>query len=198
MLPEFIPLWKDATLDFKFDAQSLTIQRLPEVVDRLTARLQFALDHANGSGDRKALYQRLLAMLPDARSRALALIEDLQTNRGHRWQIRGRNGLPFSSGSAAQAALAWFRGRHRQAPFRLLRLAGFGGAHRGIRRDRQEDIPQDVWFLLGRSHTREHGPGPGEQDRKSVLAGMRAAKQKPDVLWDIFFGDGGEYRDACL
>ena len=50
MLPEFIPLWKDATLDFKFDAQSLTIQRLPDVVDRLTARLQFALDHANGSG----------------------------------------------------------------------------------------------------------------------------------------------------
>ena len=89
MLPEFIPLWKDATLDFKFDAQSLTIQRLPEVVDRLTARLQFALDHANGSGDRTALYPRLLAMLPDARSRALALIEDLKADRGHRREIRG-------------------------------------------------------------------------------------------------------------
>ncbi len=28
MLPEFVPLWKDATLDFKFDSQSLTIAAL--------------------------------------------------------------------------------------------------------------------------------------------------------------------------
>ena len=71
MLPEFIPLWKDATLDFKFDSQSLTIQRLPEVVDKLTGRLHFALEHANGAGERKALYQRLQDMLPDARARAV-------------------------------------------------------------------------------------------------------------------------------
>ena len=109
MLPEFVPLWKDATLNFKFDSQSMTIQRLPEVVDQLAARLQFALDHANGSGERKALYQRLQAMLPDARSRALALIEDLKRDRGHSRKVRRRDGLPLPARSAAQVAVARFR-----------------------------------------------------------------------------------------
>ncbi len=63
MLPEFVPLWNDSTLNFKFDSGSLTVERLPEIVDALNDRLQFALDHANGSGDRKELYQRLQAML---------------------------------------------------------------------------------------------------------------------------------------
>ena len=31
-----------------------------------------------------------------------------------------------------------------------------------------------------------------------MLAGVRPAQQKPDVLRNIFLGDGGEYRDARL
>ena len=83
MLPEFVPLWKDATLDFKFDSQSMTIQRLPEVVDQLTARLQFALDHANGAGERKALYQKTAG---HAAGRAFAgprADRRSERNRGH-------------------------------------------------------------------------------------------------------------------
>ena len=43
MLPEFVPLWNDSTLNFKFDSRSLTVERLPEIVDALNDRLQFAL-----------------------------------------------------------------------------------------------------------------------------------------------------------
>ncbi len=157
MLPEFIPLWKDATLDFKFDAQSLTIQRLPEVVDRLTARLQFALDHANGSGDRTALYPRLLAMLPDARSRALALIEDLKAIADTAGKFADEMDFRFLLDPRRKLLSLGFdveTGKHPSACYDLLaseaRIAVFAAIAK-------EDIPQDVWFLLGRSHTREHG-----------------------------------------
>jgi len=157
MLPEFVPLWKDATLDFKFDSQSLTIERLPEVVDRLTARLQFALDHANGSGDRKALYQRLQAMLPDARSRALGLIEDLKQIAGTAGKFADEMDFRFLLDSRRKLLSLGFEvesGKHASACYDLLaseaRIAVFVAIAK-------EDIPQDVWFLLGRSHTREHG-----------------------------------------
>ncbi len=157
MLPEFVPLWKDATLDFKFDSQSLTIQLLPDVVDRLTARLQFALDHANGSGDRKALYQRLLTMLPDARSRALALIEDLKQIADTAGKFADEMDFRFLLDPRRKLLSLGFdveTGKHPSACYDLLaseaRIAVFAAIAK-------EDIPQDVWFLLGRSHTREHG-----------------------------------------
>ncbi len=157
MLPEFVPLWNDSTLDFKFDSRSLTVERLPEIVDALSARLRFALDHANGSGDRKALYQRLQAMLPEARSRALGLIRDLKQvastagkfadNMDFRFLLDPRRKL-LSLGFDTES------GKHPSACYDLLaseaRIAVFAAIAK-------EDIPQDVWFQLGRSHTREHG-----------------------------------------
>ena len=157
MLPEFVPLWKDASLGFKFDSQGMTIQRLPEVVDQLAARLQFALDHANGSGESKALYQRLQAMLPDARSRALALIEDLTQIAESAGKLADEMDFRFLLDPRRKLLSLGFEvdtGKHASACYDLLaseaRIAVFAAIAK-------EDIPQDVWFLLGRSHTREHG-----------------------------------------
>ena len=167
MLPEFVPLWKDATLDFKFDSQSMTIQRLPEVVDKLTARLQFALDHANGSGERKALYQRLQAMLPDARSRALALIEDLKQIADTAGKFADEMDFRFLLDPRRKLLSLGFEvetGKHR---IRLLRFAGFGGAHRRIRRHRQGRYSAGRLVSAGpvaHSRTRSSrfcSPGPG-------------------------------------
>jgi cyclic beta-1,2-glucan synthetase len=157
MLPEFVPLWNDSTLNFKFDSRSLIIERLPEIVDALSARLRFALDHANGAGDRKALYRRLLAILPGARSRALDLIKDLKQiastagkfadNMDFRFLLDPRRKL-LSLGFDMEA------GKLPSACYDLLaseaRIAVFAAIAK-------EDIPQDVWFQLGRTHTREHG-----------------------------------------
>jgi cyclic beta-1,2-glucan synthetase len=157
MLPEFVPLWNDSTLNFKFDSQSLTIARLPEIVDALSSRLQFAVDHANGSGERKALYQRLQAMLPEARSRAVGLIKDLKQvasqagtfadNMDFRFLLDPRRkllslGLDLETGKLPSACYDLLASEARIAVFSAIA---------------KEDIPQDVWFLLGRSHTREHG-----------------------------------------
>ncbi len=157
MLPEFIPLWNDSTLEFKFDSQSLTLEKLPEVVDTLTSRLQFALEHTNGSGDRKALYQQLQAVLPEARSRALELIRDLKQIAGtagkladdmdFRFLLNPRRkllslGLDVESGKIPAACYDLLASEARIAVFAAIA---------------KEDIPQDIWFLLGRAHTREHG-----------------------------------------
>ncbi len=157
MLPEFIPLWKDDTLDFKFDAQSMTIESLPIVVDKLTARLQFALDHSNGAGERKELYQRLLDMLPDARSRARELIDDLKEIASTAVKFADDMDFRFLLDPNRKLLSLGFEvenGKHASACYDLLaseaRIAVFSAIAK-------EDIPQDVWFQLGRSHTREHG-----------------------------------------
>jgi len=157
MLPEFVPLWNDSTLNFKFDSHSLTLERLPEVVDTLTRRLQFALDHANGSGERKALYKRLQALLPEARFRALNLIKDMKqiastagkfaNDMDFRFLLDPRRkllslGFEVESGKLATACYDLLASEARIAVFAAIA---------------KEDIPQDVWFQLGRSHTREHG-----------------------------------------
>ena len=149
MLPEFVPLWKDVRLKFKFDSQSLTIERLPEIVDMLTSRLKFALDHANGSGDRKALYQRLQAMLPDARSRALELIGDLKRIADQAGKLADKMDFRFLLDPRRKLLSLGFEveaGKLPPACYDLLaseaRIAVFAAIAK-------EDIPQDVWFLLG-------------------------------------------------
>ena len=157
MLPEFIPLWNDATLGFKFDAQSLTVQRLPEVVDTLMARLQFAIDHANGSGDRKALYQRLQGMLPEARSRAIDLIQDLIQIAGKAGKLANDMDFRFLLEPRRKLLSVGFDAESEKlnsACYDLLASESRIAAFIAIAK---EDIPQEVWFLLGRSHTRERG-----------------------------------------
>ena len=165
MLPEFIPLWKDITLDFKFDSQSMTIQTLPMVVDKLTARLRFALDHSNGAGERKELYQALLDMLPDARSRAVELIDDLKEIAAAAEKFADDMDFRFLLDPHRKLLSLGFEvenEKHASACYDLLaseaRIAVFTAIAK-------EDIPQDVWFQLGRSHTRETdtrscSPGP--------------------------------------
>ncbi len=157
MLPEFVPLWNDSTLNFKFDSQSLTLEKLPDVVDTLTSRLQFALDHANGSGERKTLYQRLQAMLPEARSRALDLIKDVKQGASTAGKFANDMDFRFLLDPRRKLLSLGFdveSGKLPSACYDLLaseaRIAVFAAIAK-------EDIPQDVWFLLGRSHTREHG-----------------------------------------
>ncbi len=157
MLPEFVPLWKDPALNFKFDAHSLTIQRLPEVVDTLTSRLQLALEHANGAGERKALYQRLQAMLPEARSRAAELIQRLQSIAETAGNLADAMDFRFLLDPRRKLLAIGFDVEQNQraaACYDLLaseaRIAVFAAIAK-------EDIPQDVWFQLGRTHTREHG-----------------------------------------
>jgi cyclic beta-1,2-glucan synthetase len=157
MLPEFVPLWKDTALGFKFDSESLIVQRLPEIVDALTSRLQFALDHALGSAERKELYERLLAVLPDARSRALDLIKDLQQIADTSGKFADEMDFRFLLDPRRKLLSLGFdveNDKHAAACYDLLaseaRIAVFAAIAK-------EDIPQDVWFLLGRSHVRDHG-----------------------------------------
>jgi len=157
MLPEFVPLWNDAAVGFKFDLQSLNVRRLPETVDTLAARLQFALDHANGSGERKALYQHLLGILPEARSRAVDLIKDLNQIADTAEMLADEMSFHFLADSRRKLlsiGLDVESEKLSAACYDLLASESRIAAFIAIAKD---DIPQQVWFQLGRTHTREHG-----------------------------------------
>ncbi len=96
-------------------------------------------------------------MLPEARSRALDLIEDLKQiastagkfadDMDFRFLLDPRRkllslGFDVESGKLASACYDLLASEARIAVFAAIA---------------KEDIPQDVWFQLGRSHTREHG-----------------------------------------
>src|SRR5205807_4424622 len=53
------------------------LQRMPGFIDKLSGRLQAAVDSTE-DGEANSLYRQLLALLPDARSRVARLIEDLR------------------------------------------------------------------------------------------------------------------------
>jgi hypothetical protein len=72
-------------------------------VDALNLRLRFALDHANGSGDRKVI-STPEGHLPEARSRAW-IDQDLKQVASQAGTFAD-NMVPVPSGSAAQVTVA--------------------------------------------------------------------------------------------
>ena len=120
-------------------------------------------------GDRKELYQRLQAVLRDARSRALDLIRDLKEVASVAAKLAGEMDFRFLLDPRRKLLSLGFEvetGKHPTACYDLLaseaRIAVFAAIAK-------EDIPQDVWFQLGRSHTREHGlPDPAFLDGNHV------------------------------
>ena len=108
-------------------------------------------------------------MLPEARSRALDLIRDLKQiastagkfadDMDFRFLLDPRRkllslGFDVETGKLASACYDLLASEARIAVFAAIA---------------KEDIPQDVWFQLGRSHTREHGlPDPAFLDWNHV------------------------------
>ena len=95
-------------------------------------------------------------MLPDARSRALALIEDLKQIADRR-EIADEMDFRFLLDPRRKLLSVGFdveTGKHPSACYDLLASEARIAVFVAIAKD---DIPQESWFLLGRSHTREHG-----------------------------------------
>src|SRR5712692_5873179 len=157
LLTEFSSLRDDPAVDLKFTVDGLLLERVPDFVDTLAVRLRFAESHANGSGDRKLLYQRLQALLPDARSNAVRLMQNLQTIANNAGKLANEMDFRFLLNRRRKLLSAGYDVQSQQlhpACYDLLatesRIAVFAAIAK-------EDIPQESWFLLGRAHTLDHG-----------------------------------------
>src|SRR5947208_700249 len=156
LLPEFFPLWRDSSVKLTFAAQTLALQRLPEFIDELSSRLDAAIQNSNGSAQRGTLLTSFRAVILEARTHVLRLIEDLHNiaqtaatvadEMDFRILLQPRRKL-LSIGFDIQ------NGQLHSASYDLLASESRTAAFVAIAK---EEIPQETWFLLGRTHTLEN------------------------------------------
>jgi hypothetical protein len=152
MLPEFACLRSDPALQLE-TSENPALEGLPQFIDELAMRLQAAMESPEATPERKALYQALLAMLPEARGRALQLIrdlEDLARQAGRMaeemdfYLLLNRRRKLLSVGFDVETQ------KLHSACYDLLATEARVAVFAAIAK---EDIAQEAWFLLGRAHT---------------------------------------------
>ena len=154
LLPEFEPLRNDPALTPLSDCDAIPLARLPECVEQLRRQLEVAVTLGVEPLD---LREQLLIQLPAARLNSLRLVEQLRSIAVQCEQLIGDMDFAFlldrrrkilSIGYDAEAA------KVHAACYDLLaseaRIANFIAIAK-------DEIPQESWFLLSRSHVVAYG-----------------------------------------
>ncbi len=156
LLPEFDSLRGDASVGLA-NQETPILEKLPEFVDRLDARMRMGLFRSANSGEIPAGYHQLMALLPQARANLLHLIADLQSIADAAGNLANEMDFAFLLDPRRKLlSVGYDAGLQKlhSACYDLLasesRIAAFVGIVK-------EDIPQESWFLLGRAHTVEAG-----------------------------------------
>ena len=154
LLPEFEALRKDGSI--KIDTNTI-LADLPEIAERLDARLRMGMFRSANAGETPTGYRELMTLLPEARTNLLQLIEDILSTANGASAVA--DGMDFSFLLDPRRKLlsvgydASLQKLH-SACYDLLasesRIATFIGIVK-------EDISQESWFLLGRAHTVQDG-----------------------------------------
>jgi hypothetical protein len=146
LLSEFASLREGFAIEFNGDE---TLEGIPNFIDNLENRLHATSD----SADRDPLAKKLLALLPDARSHVVALIDDLTKVAEQSGKFADEMDFAFLLIRQRQMLSIGFELDKQQlhpACYDLLaseaRIAYFIAIAKG-------DIPQDSWFLLARVPT---------------------------------------------
>ncbi len=156
LLPEFASLKNDPAVHRPGRPDELpALKRMPVFIDGLGARLKAA--ETSASGESNPLYEKLLALLPDARFNVVNLIENLK-NIAHRAStlvdemdfgiLFHRNRDLLSIGIEVE------KRKLHSACYDLLASEARMAFFVGIAKD---DIPQESWFQLGRVQMIEKG-----------------------------------------
>jgi cyclic beta-1,2-glucan synthetase len=153
-LPEFAELRDDPALNLRL-MENLALGQLPAFVDRLDRSL--GQDPASWAGDRKALYEKLRDRLAVARVNIASLIEDLRHDAKQAEALA--EGMDFASLRDPRRRLLSIgmnaeTGELHSACYDLLASESRTAMFVAIAKD---DIPQECWFMLGRSHTLDQG-----------------------------------------
>jgi cyclic beta-1,2-glucan synthetase len=154
---EFDQIRKDASLKIGFETSKLALHQLANFCDELTARIELVLKKAERSDEHVALLRALQEKLPQAKSNVIDLIARLREIADKAGQLADEMDFDFLLDPRRMLLSIGFdmTTRKRQdACYDLLaseaRIALFVAIAK-------EDVPQDSWFLMGRSHTREEG-----------------------------------------
>lgn len=151
-LPEFAALTDDSGIRLH-DHADMTLARVPDFIASLTIHLQAAASRGESNG----LPQRLLALLPEARSRVLRLMEDLRLIADQAGALADEMDFGFLLDPHRRLLSVGFdvdTEKLHPACYDLLATESRIAVFAAIAKD---DIPQETWFLLGRPHALDRG-----------------------------------------
>jgi cyclic beta-1,2-glucan synthetase len=155
LLPEFALLWDDPEIKSNSTRDLPALERMPDFIDALTVRLRCVTQSAHAIAH-KSLYQRLEAMLPEARSNAVRLIQDLRTIARNAGDFANEMDFRFLLNQRKLLSIGFDVKSQQVHPacYDLLATESRIAAFIAIAKD---DIRQETWFQLGRPHALEHG-----------------------------------------
>lgn len=158
MLLDFAELRRDPAL--LLPDESISLKDLPEALTRLEARLQIAIDSRPASEsqpNRQSLLQRLLSLVSGARMDAVRLIQDLQSLAADSGKLADEMEFGFVWNARRKLLSIGYekaKDEVHSACYDLLASESRIAAFVAIAKD---EIPQETWFLLARTHTTDRG-----------------------------------------
>ena len=152
LLPEFAALKDDPMIRLQGRAAEdlPMLERMPEFIDSLSARLKAAADSAQPEATRE-LYLQLLALLPDARAHVAHLVEDLKNIALQAGTLADEMGFEFLLSRNRGLLSIGFDVEKQElhsACYDLLASESRMALFAAIAKD---DVPQESWFQLGRA-----------------------------------------------
>jgi hypothetical protein len=153
LLPEFASLWDNPAINSSSAPDLPALERMPEFIDDLSVRLRFVIRSRDADN---SLYERLEALLPEARANAIRLIQELQTIADNAGKLADEMEFGFLLNQRKLLSVGFDVQSQQVHPacYDLLATESRIAAFIAIAKD---DIRQETWFLLGRPHALEHG-----------------------------------------
>ncbi len=155
LLSEFAPLWSQLAVRPTSAPDLPSLERMPAFIDNLAARLRLVAQAADG-GEQYSLYLRLESFLPEARSRAVRLIQDLKTIAATAGALANEMDFRFFLNQRKLLSVG-FDVKSKQVEAACYDLLATESRTAVFTAIAKEDIRQESWFLLGRAHTLDHG-----------------------------------------
>src|SRR5438874_801421 len=156
MLPDFADLRKDAAL--ALPGTNVALKDLPDALTKLEARLQKAIDaDSEKNKDHSALLDRLLSLVSGARMDSVNLIQELQALAADAERSVAEMDFSFLWSPRRKLLSIGFESEKSElhsACYDLLASEARIAVFIGIAKD---EVPQDTWFLLARTHTIDRG-----------------------------------------
>jgi hypothetical protein len=155
MLPDFAELRQDAALELPGTA--VPLKELPDVLARIVIRLQKAIDSGGPDTERATLLGRLSSLVSGARMDSSNLIQELQALAADAERIVAEMDFSFLWNPRRKLLSIGFESEKNElhsASYDLLASEARIAAFVAIAKD---EIPQETWFLLARTHTVDRG-----------------------------------------
>jgi hypothetical protein len=157
LLPAFAALKDDPAIPLQCPPDAgLALQRIPAFLDHLAILVDAAVDSTEHEESRTR-YRKLLSLLPQARSRVAALIDDLEKIAAQSSELVDEMDFRFLLSPKRELLSIGFDVEKEQlhsACYDLLASEARIALFTAIAKD---DIPQESWFQLGRAQTLDHG-----------------------------------------